>query len=825
MKHTHGAFTHHASSTPGHAGHARHPLAAALLGISLALHGALLSPLLDDRSMVQAAEQRYDIPAGPLGATLSRFAGQAGVVLSFDAQLTAGKQSPGLQGSYSVAQGFARLLGNSGLQAVEESDGDYSLRAAAENGALALPDVAITGRADQESAWGPVDGYVATRSASATKTDTPLIETPSSISVVTRQQIEAQQAKTVTQALRYTPGVTAEISGPQFATDSLIIRGFQQGTGRMLRDGMRTFLSDYLGWDAPEPYGIERIEVLRGASSVLYGAADPGGQINLVSKRPPQTPLHAIQLQGGSFDYKHAAFDFGGPLDDQGEFSYRLTGLVRDSNAQTEHVENERTYIAPAFTWRPSDATELTLLGEYQLQKGNFTNGVPAQGTVLSNPNGDIDRDFYIGEPDYDRATNEKTAAGYAFEHRFDDVWSVRQNLRFSHYRHDSKEIAFNGWTDASLRNADRYAELRQGSGDLFTVDNQVQARFASGPVTHTVLAGLDYSHGDYEQEQAYALATSLDVFNPSYGNGNPITLELPASGYEQTIKQTGLYLQDQLKFDEHWVLLLGGRYDWVKNENTAAWASEPVQRDEKFSGRAGLVYLFDNGLAPYLSYSQSFLPAVGRTAGDQVFEPEEGVQYEVGLKYEPAGGGSLYTIAAFELTKENVSTPDPENPGSSIQEGEIRSRGIELEAKTRIAEGLDLLAGYTWNDVEVSESNEPAIKGNRPFRVPEHIASLWLDYQVQGGPLAGLGVGGGVRYVGSTYGDRGNSFEVPSYTVFDALLRYDLRYLDSNLDGLKLSLNASNLFDKEYIAACFSLDGCQFGQARTLYATVDYAW
>lgn len=795
------------------------PLAPLCLALLFGIPACALAASPTDLSQ---SVQDFDLPAADLSQTLDSIARLSGRPIAYSPTLTSGLKAPAIRGRMSTEQALRDSLRGSGLALRITSDGTLTLEAISGE-AMTLDEVYISGTAE-ESAFGPVEGYVARRSATASKTDTPLIETPQSISVVTREQIEAQQPKTVTQALRYTPGITTEIAGPQSIADQFIVRGFQQGTGRMLRDGTKTFMSDYLGWDAPEPYGLERIEVLRGASSVLYGAADPGGQVNLVSKRPSQTPIRQIQLQGGSFDYRHLAFDLSEALDDQGVWSYRLTGLVRDSDAQTDRIDNQRTYIAPALSWRPSDDTELTFLAEHQKQKGNFTNGVPANGSVLDNPNGDIDRDFYIGDDSFDESINEKTSAGYLFEHRFDEVWSVRQNLRFSHYRHHSQEIAFNGWTDDSQRTASRYAELRQGDGNLFTVDNQVQAQFATGPVNHTLLAGVDYSRFTYEQQQGYGMATNIDVFAPSYA-GNPIVMLLPASTYEQTVKQTGAYLQDQFKFDDRWVFVVGGRYDWVKNDNDAFWASEPVQRDERFSGRAGLVYLFDNGLAPYASYSESFLPAVGKTVSNQVFDPEEGKQYEIGLKYEPPGSSSLYTIALFDLTKENVSTPDLDNPGNSIQEGEIRSRGVELEGKANLAQGLNLLSSYTWNDVEVSQSNEAGIEGNRPFRVPEHMASLWLDYSLQGGALAGLGFGGGVRYVGSTYGDRQNSFKVPSYTVVDALVRYDLRYLDSALDGLNLSLNASNLFDKEYVAACYSTDGCQFGQQRTLYATVDFAW
>jgi iron complex outermembrane recepter protein len=772
---------------------------------------------------------QYEIPAGSLTQALNHFAQEAGIALSFDPQLTANKSSKGMKGQFGVDEGFAHLLEGSGLTYYKTAGQAYSLKSAPARSVSdkettdTLPEVQVKDHQEKSeaTAWGHVNGFVAKLSTTASKTPSSIVETPSSVSVVTADQIQAQQPKTITQALRYTPGITAEIAGPQFMADQLLIRGFQQGTGRMLRDGIKTFIPNYLGWDAPEPFGLERVEVLRGASSVLYGASDPGGQINLVSKRPTVTPIRHVQLQGGSFDYKQAAFDFSGPLNDSEVVSYRLTGLLRDSGAQTDYIKNERTFLAPAITIKPSDKTEITILTEYQKQQGNFANPLPAQGLVLNNPNGRINRDRYIGEPKYDKSVNEKISAGYLLQHEFNDMWTFRQNLRFSHYRHNSNEVAFLGWADpATLTTANRYAEDRRGNGNLFTVDNQAQAKFATGSLQHTLLAGVDFNRSSYNQDQSLKLATPLNLYNPVYGNLNFIPFS--SASYKQTVEQTGIYVQDQLKY-EKWVAVLGGRQDWVRDENDATFAAAPVVRDKKFTGRAGLLYLFDNGLAPYASYSESFLPATGRAFDQSLFKPEEGQQYEVGLKYEPPQSNSLYSIAWFDLTRQNVSMADPARPGFSIQEGEVKSRGVELEAKTSITNKLNMVGSYTWNDVELTKS-EAAVQGNRPFRVPEHMASLWLDY-MPGGVLAGLNVGGGVRYVGSSYGDRENSFKVDSYTVIDAMVNYDLAYMNETLKGLKVSLNAMNLFDKRYVAGCFSMIGCQYGQQRTVFATLDYKW
>ena len=779
----------------------RRCIAAATLGLAMAVAvPALAEPV------------QINIPAQSLSSALYELGNQAKLQIIYNQDTVSGLRSRSVSGQMEPEEALRQLIQGTGI-AYRIEGNHVTLQGSSDDAALTLPVSSVVGQA--YSSVSADDGYVAKRASAGTKTDTPIIETPYSVSVVTREQIEAQQPKTVSQALRYTPGINAELAGPQFVTDQFTIRGFQQGTGRMLRDGTRTFLPDFLGWDAPEPYGLERIEVLRGASSVLYGASDPGGQINLVSKRPTTEPLRQVQLQMGNHDYQQTAFDLGDALDEEGVWSYRLTGLFREADAQADHITNRREYLAPAISFRPNDDTELTVLGEYQKQTGNFANPLPAQGTVFRDPRGRLDRDTYVGDSAYDYMTNEKTSLGYVFEHDLNEIWTLRQNVRYSDYRQSSSEIALYGPAGDVYS---RYNDQRKGDGRLFTMDNQVQANFATGPVEHTLLTGVDYNNGKFNQDQSLDfILQPFDVFNPVYGK--PLTLvPFSASSYEQKLSQTGVYLQDQLKIDK-WVFLLGGRYDWASNQKDDR--APQTQKDEKFSGRAGLVYLFDNGFAPYASYSESFLPVMGMTLDNSQLDPEIGKQYEVGLKYEPPGSNSLYTVAVFDLTKQSATEYVS---GFARQEGEVRSQGVELEAKTEITQGFNLIGSYTWNDVEVTKS-DVGNKGNTPFRVPEHMASIWGDYIVQGGTFEGLRLGGGARYVGSTFGDSANSFKVDSYTVVDALVAYQLGKVDASLDGMEVSLNASNLFDKEYVAGCYSNVGCQYGQQRTVYGTVSYNW
>lgn len=801
---------------------ARRHLVRALRGRPISL---AVATLLSAAGVSAQALHSFAVAPGPLSTVLSNTAATAGVMLSADASLTQGLASPGVQGRFTAEEGLARALAGTGLQLVREAGNVYTVqrapaaKAPVAGGSVAtLSTVLVTSSATAAAGSGAVDGWVAKQAASGTKTDTPLVETPWSVSVVPHEQLEAQQPKTIAQALRYTPGVAAELAGPQFVTDQLSMRGFQQGTGRMLRNGLRTFLPNYLGWDAPEPYGLERIDILRGASSVLYGATDPGGQINLVSKKPTTETLRQVQLQAGSPGYRQGAFDLGGRLDADGAWSYRLTGLVREADSQTDFIHNRRQFIAPALTWRPNTDTELTILAEYQRQTGNFANALPAAGTVLPDPRGSLGRNTYVGEPSHDHMGNEKSSVGYLFSHKLDSHWTLRQNMNYGKFRHDSAEIAVLGSYPSPADQYMRYSDSRQGNGHLFTLDNQAEARFSTGDVAHTFLGGVDIYNGRFSQQQALSIiAEPFDIFRPVYGQ--PLTyIPFSSQSFDQKMQQTGVYLQDQMNFDR-WVLLFGARHDRVTDNNSA---STPVeQKDSKTSARAGVVYLFDSGLAPYVSYSESFLPTVGTTASGGRLLPETGKQWETGVKYTPPGSNSLYTAAVFELRRQNVT----ENvAGFSRQEGEVRSRGLELEARTEMAKGFNLIGSYTWNDVEVTQSLAGNV-GRTPFRTPEHMASVWADYVFRGNAVAGLRLGGGLRYVGGSFGDTANTFKVGGYTVVDALVSYPLENLSRSLKGMDIALNASNLFDKKYAAGCFSTVGCQYGQQRTVYVSATYNW
>jgi iron complex outermembrane recepter protein len=678
-------------------------------------------------------------------------------------------------------------------------------------------------------------GYVADTGGAATKTDTPIIETPQSISVVTRQQMDDQQPQSLNEALRYSAGVVAETEGTSsnfWSGSSLQLRGF---TPAVYQDGLQ---DDATANGLLDPYFYQSVEILSGPASVLYGQGSPGGIVNVTSKMPTSVPLHEITFGIGNFDRYQGGFDFGGPLDQSGQFLYRLTGVGATQDTQTSWIKRRRVAIAPAVTWRPSENTSLTLLTNYTYNPsiGDYS-FVPASGTVLWNPKGRISSSFSPGDPNFNRTEQRLAMIGYQFQHRFNDIWEFEQNFRFTDNRNQDNMIWPLG-LEADGETLDRYAWVRHESSRSYLIDNRLKAQFDLGPLQNTVLTGVQYSRAI--ENWAWGANMNLppiNVFDPVYGS---VPIQGPdlsnLSTEKNWAKQTGVYLQDQINLDR-WRFLFGVRQDWVDEKQTGNRASLdlPNQLNDKLTWRAGVVYLFDNGVAPYASYSTSFQPQFGDiTANGTAAIPTTGQQYEIGLKYQPQNTNSLLTLALYNLTEQNVPESDPLNPSFVVQVGEIRSRGVELSDHTSLTDNLSLIASYTYTDSKYLRSDltgvgfngeTAAVQGKYQYGVPRQSASLWADYAFHGSVLNGLGFSGGVRYVGSTYGDDVNSFKVPAFTLLDAAVRYNLGAVDPALHGLKLQLNVANLLDKYYVSACTSASDCNFGVRRTIYASATYDW
>lgn len=814
---------------------------ASLLITSTILGSANLFASAGAYAQQHVAEQtvRFNIPAQPLSSAINAFIRATGWEVGFASQAVAGKHSAPVSGSMTPAQALRTMLAGTGISAQVSGPSTAALTAntvasgeVSRDGSVVLGTITVQG----ENAWGPVNGFVATQSATATKTDTPIIETPQAISVVTRKQMDWQATQEVSQTLRYEPGVRTDMSVINRAQE-INIRGFQvDGSAQgIYLDGLSLPTSWYGHYNI-NPYGLERVEVLRGPSSVLYGQNGPGGMVNLVSKRPTSEPLHEIELSTGSYGKKQAAFDLSGPVaKDKGNLLYRITGEIRDVGSQIEYTDTFRGFIAPSFTWKPDDDTSFTLLSSYQKldRDGSNDQWLPAVGTISPTPNGTISRRFYAGEPGWDTYVQNQAMIGYAFEKRFDNNVTVRQNARFSHLDTTYRAVIPYMWgTNAdgstNYNRLDRYAFASKETANTFVIDNQLQYRTSTGFGDHTILGGVDYKHSYFDTKTGIGFdAAPIDPFNPVYGT-QPINEPATYLNTHQTQRQLGLYLQDQIKFADRFIVSLGGRYDNATlDTDDVLKTTSTSKNDSAFTWRAGTVYLFDNGIAPYASYSTSFFPQTGTDFYGKDFKPTTGQSYEAGVKYQPPGKAALYTLSLFNITKQNVLTADPDatHAGKSVQTGEIRSRGIELSSKFSVSDTVDLTASYTFTDLKVTKSNSSDL-GKVPFAaVPRHMASLWVDYALPPGFLEGLGLGGGVRWIGETSDDGEGVTTVPSFTLVDAAIRYELGHINKKLSGATFSVNATNIFDKTYVASCNNATTCYYGAGRVITARLKYKW
>ncbi|HVY16254.1 MAG TPA: TonB-dependent siderophore receptor [Rhodopila sp.] len=679
-----------------------------------------------------------------------------------------------------------------------------------------LPEVSVS--APAQTADTPVSGYVAERDRTATKTDTPLLETPQSVDVVTRDQMDEQDVHTLNGAVRYTAGVAPETRGG-IATryDMLKIRGFDAD---LYLNGMKLMDNGWYAIPQLDPYLMERIDILKGPSSILYGQAQAGGLVNMVSKMPTETPLHEIGFEFGNFAHLQSTFDFSGPLDAEGKYLYRITGIGLRENGQVSGTLNERIAIAPSFTWRPDGDTSLTLMGIYQHDPYATSYGaIVPQGSVLFNPFGTIPVNFYDGDKNFEKFDRTQISLGYKFDKRLNDVWSVSSNGRWFHINQDYASVYTVG-LEPDFRTLDRATAASRDTSDLFTFDNRVQARFDTGPVSHTVLAGFDVQHLGSDYTTGFGAAPTLDMFAPDHAQAivqpSRYTMNVAANQY-------GLYLQDQLKLGG-FVLTLSGRQDWIdSDQRNRTFGTDAKQSASAFTSRAGLAYVFDTGIAPYFAYSESFTPVLGSDAYGNAFVPERSHQYEVGVKYQPTRFNALFTAALFDLTRQNLLTADPVNPSNSIQSGEARSRGVELEARTSLSNNLNLIAAYTFLDTIYTKDNSGLQDKHLPA-VPSHLVSAWAYYTIPGGTLDGLSLGAGVRYIGPSY-SADNSFKVPGVALVDAAIRYDLGKALPRLSGAEVHVNAQNLLDARYVASCYYGNWCAYGYQRQVYAGLTYRW
>lgn len=679
---------------------------------------------------------------------------------------------------------------------------------------IQLPAVTVTGADVEQTATGPVQGFVANRAVTATKTDTPVMETPQSISIITQDRMTLQGAQSVQQAAAYTAGVTAGAFGPDNRGDSIKIRGTDS---TQYLDGLLNAVGSYNN-TRPDPYALERIEILRGPSAMLYGQGAIGGIVNQVSKRPQPEAMREIGVSYGNHNRKQIQADLTGPIDADGKWLYRVVALGRDSDSSVKHVDDDRYFIAPSLTYRPSAATSLTLLANFQKDNtGSMVGFFPWRGTLTSTPAGRIPQDFFVSEPDFDKYTARQSAIGYQFEHAFNDAVTVRQNLRYTHSEVDYRSIytagfngAGHGWVPGSDTLLRRVMYQNQPTLKQFAVDTQGQFKFQTGPIRHTLLTGIDYQRSVLDARQGVGgTVAPIDVHNPVYGNFTPPTgtINAPTSRGNQL----GLYMQDQLEW-EKWLLMLGLRHD--RSRASVDDTPSGSRDDSEVSKRFGLMYRSEAGLNPYLSYSESFQGQAGFNRSNQAYKPLRGKQWEVGLKYQPPGENLTVTASVFDMTEKNRKVAGVVNGlADTVQVGEVRTKGAELEALASLG-NVDLVATYTFLDAKVAKGT-PAEQGRQLASIPRHMASFWANYRFSVMGTPGFLAGAGVRYNGSSDDGTGHN-GVPAVTLYDAVLAYDA-------GPMRFALNVTNLFDKQYVGTCLARGDCFFGTRRTVVGSVTY--
>jgi iron complex outermembrane receptor protein len=663
-----------------------------------------------------------------------------------------------------------------------------------------LAPIVVTGSGEGVTNIVESDGYVPKSGRTATKTDMPVAETAQPVSVVSRKQLDDRQPQNVTEAISYIPGVRGGQYGAEPRYDAFKIRGIDLTYTGIFRDGLRQ-ISSPNGLFRIEPYGVEALTVLRGPAASIYGASSSGGMVDIISKRPTEERLREVELQYGSYGRVQTAFDFSGPLTDDGVLLYRLTGVARDARNQIEAIKDDRLMIAPALTWQPDDGTKLTILGEYMDSTtggtwGYINNYSPAGTSIGAIP-------VYGGDGRFNDFTQKQWRIGYELEHELTEGLTLHHKLRYSDLSAKQEYVFQN------------YPGIGYEDNRGLATDTYLEGEFETGAARHKLIGGVDYSFMEYEARQG----SGPDLFTDDF-------TYVPEITYYEKQKQNsiGIYLQDQIEIDA-WRIGLGLRHDWHKSEYSPGGV-DYSRNDSETTGRASIGYVTPWNVMPYISYGTSYVanPGVILTSGGSASQadPTLGKQYEIGLKYQIPDQNVLISAAFFNIDQENASVYETSSGVNLLRQLDLRSRGFELEVTASLDNGFSFTGGYSYNDVKITKLT-PETAGNQLNSSPYHMFSLWADYEVQSGALEGLGVGAGVRYVGSSFGDNVHTpvLNNGARTFVDASLRYDLGKLNPAMDGVKLQVNATNLLN-EVNQVC-TTGFCYYDEGRKVVASVRY--
>ncbi|MUG80537.1 TonB-dependent siderophore receptor [Commensalibacter melissae] len=666
--------------------------------------------------------------------------------------------------------------------------------------------------------------FVETNSDVATKTNSPLRKVPQSITIITRKQMDDQNARTVSDALAYSAGISAG-SRPGGRFDSIYLRGFGGFGGNanyvQFLDGLRLLRGMSYAVPSFDEYLMQSVEVLRGPASVLYGQASPGGFVNMTMKQARPVDSYEVRASGASFNYGDIMGDAGGSLNKDKTLSYRVTAVGRYGDTQVDFAKERHIAIMPQISWQATDDTSVSMRFLYQYDPNSLYGiALPASGTVLPNRHGKISTHLNTSEPGFDQYHRSQYMFEYNLTHDFTDFIQFNQKFRYLHLDSDFRSISIKGLaTDQAT--VSRMATISNEHLNSYNIDSNLQFHVDTGNVKHILITGIDYLLADSKRALGNTAISSLDLFNPVYGAR---FTPLITSYGTQSQNQLGVYIQDQANY-RNWSFIMGGRYDWIGTSTNFKYGGKSASNfDRAVTYRGGIVYNFQNGISPYFSYSTSFMPTPGTTFAGKAFKPTKGDQYEVGIKYQP-NNNIMVTGSAYTISQENVTTTDPEHTTYNIQTGRTRSRGFELEARAILLPGLNLIASYAYNDIQIRADTNKNNIGNRPLGAPANLISGWITYDLQQGMFKGVGIGGGIRYNGYTFGDNANSFKVPSFVIGDMQVHYDLKNSFPTINSTLLQLNVTNVADKKYVVACASKVNCFYGTRRVIMGQVRAQW
>ncbi len=747
------------------------------------------------------ADQTYtlDLPTQPLATTLNKLAEISGAKLMYADDAVQNLQSTPLKGTYTVAQALDQILDKNRLS-YELVDNSMIVIKQKAPDPTQFPEIKITGEMDPDALYSTQ--YKVPDASTATKTKTPIMETPMSIQVVPKSVLNDQQAFRLEDALNNISGVF-----PQQGIgliESFNIRGFN--TFDYYRDGVR-FQSANTQTGSRETANLERIEVLKGPASILFGRIEPGGMINLVTKKPQATPYYSVQQQFGSYNLFRTTVDATSGLNESNSLLYRLNFAYEDKGSFRQFVDNHHFFLAPVLQWRISDRTQVTLEMEYKTGKGTQDFGFPAVGNRPANL--PIQRN--LGES-FQGSEFEEIHAGFNWSHALNDNWEIKHRANLQLTEQNATVAALLGLQPDNRTLNRAFAGFRDNKAETYNTSMDLTGNIDTFGIKHTILMGGDYFYsnnkGVFINDPNFP---SIDIFNPVHSGSriqNP-TLVDPYSGTEDWF---GLYFQDQIKLPYNVHVLAGFRYDNAEIKNRSA-----VNKQDKITPRAGVLWR----PIPAISFYGNYVESLGRPnfgsigLGGQSLKAETAQQWEAGIKTELLDGRFSATVAWFQLTKQNVATghPDPQLAlqGFSVLTGEARNEGIEVDITGELLPGWNVIANYAYIDSEITRANNDT-EGNRFSNVPKHAGNIWSTFAFQNEALRGLKVGGGVTLRGKREGNPENNFQMPGYAVFNLMTSYSKKVGKTRVTA---QLNVNNLFDKEYFPSSSG-----FGRSRITVGT-----